>query len=189
NGAGAPYSRVVFARSTDNGLTWSFPQPGGMIAPVAGDSFQLFPTAAIDQFGDIVVAWRENSRGLTNGHDRFLLDVSATYSTDGGLTWATSFQVNDITNPFDPDAGAPPHGSAPPPTMWIGEYFGVAVFGGMAYVAWSGNTFSGIRPIGDQVWFTSFALSGALTIAGTPGDDSMTVRSMAANPDFVEVLV
>jgi hypothetical protein len=78
-----------------------------MIAPLDGDAFQLFPTASIDPFGDIVVAWYDNRRGLTNRTGRFLLDFFATYSTDGGSTWATPFQVNEVANPFDPDPGVP----------------------------------------------------------------------------------
>jgi hypothetical protein len=189
NGAGAPYSRVVFARSTDNGATWSSPQPGGIIAPQDGDSFQLFPTAAIDKFGDIVVAWYDNRRSLTNGSGRFLLDVFATYSTDGGLTWAKSFQVNDAANPFDPDRDADIGFPGPPPTTRIGEYFGIALFGGTAYLAWHGNRYSAEVPVDSQVWFSSFTLSGTLTVTGGPGDDTITIRSMADNADFVEVLM
>jgi hypothetical protein len=190
NGVGAPYSRISFVRSTDNGQTWSFPQPAGMIAPLDGDSFQLFPTAAIDSFGNIAIAWYDNRRGLTNRNGRFLLDVFATYSSDGGLTWATPFQVNDAANPFDPDPGVPIFHNGPPPTTWIGEYFSIALFGGTVYLAWNGNTFSSAgTPVSEQVWFSSFALSGTLTVAGTPGDDTITIRSMADNTDFVEVLV
>jgi hypothetical protein len=190
NAAEAPNSRVVFARSSDNGATWSLPQPGGMLAPLGGDSFQLFPTAAIDPFGDIVVAWYDNRRGLTNSHDHFLLDVFATYSTDGGLTWATPFQVNAAANPFDPDPGALDRFNGPPETTRIGEYFGISLFGGTAYLAWNGNSFSGSNPVApQQVWFSSFAFSGALSVADTSGDDTITVRSTADNPDFVEVLV
>lgn len=188
--AGAPYARVVFARSTDNGATWSFPQPGGMIAPLAGDSFQVFPTAAIDPFGDIVVAWYDNRRGQTNRNGRFLLDVFATYSSDGGLTWAMPFPVNPADQPFDPDPGVATYDPGPPLTTWIGEYFGSGLFGGTAYLAWDGNTFSAAgTPVGEQVWFSAFALSGALTITGGPGDDTITVRSMTGNRDFLEVLV
>jgi hypothetical protein len=188
-GTGAPYSRVVFARSTDNGATWSTPQTNGIIAPFADTAFQLFPTAAIDPFGDIVVAWYDNRRGLTNGSGHFLLDVYATYSTDGGLTWADPFQVTDDSNPFDPDPGAVNRTSGPPPTTRIGEYFGITLFGSTAYVAWNGNTFSGTTPVGQQVWFSSFAVSGSLTVTGTAGDDTISIGSVPGNSDFVQVIV
>jgi hypothetical protein len=190
NGVGAPYARISFVRSTDNGQTWNFPQPAGMMAPLDGDSFQLFPTAAIDSFGNIAVAWYDNRRGLTNRNGRYLLDVFATYSSDGGLSWAMPFQVNDAANPFDPDPSALTFNDGPPPTTWIGEHFSIAPFGGTVYLAWSGNTFSSAgKPVSQQVWFSSFALSGTLTVVGTPGDDSITIRSMADNTDFMEVLV
>ena len=190
NGAGDPYGRVVFAQSTDNGATWSLPQANGQIAPLAGRSFELFPTAAIDRFGDIVVALYDNSRGLTNSHGHFLLDVFATYSTDGGLTWAPPFQVNPANQPFDPDAGAVIYGGgAYGQTTRIGEYFGISLFGDTAYLAWNGNRYFGATPVYQQVWFGSFGVSGALTVTGTGGDDTITVRSVAGNSDFVEVLV
>jgi hypothetical protein len=189
NGAD-PYSRIVFSRSTNNGATWSFPQTNGIIAPFAGDRFQLFPTAAIDRFGDIVVAWYDDRRSLTNSVGHYLLDVYATYSTDGGLTWAPAFMVNDAAKPFDPDPGAIteddrlPH---PPSTYRIGEYFGIGLYGGTAYVAWNGNTFNGSTPVGQQVWFDPFSIRGSLTVTAT-ANDTITVRNLAGNDNFVEVL-
>jgi hypothetical protein len=178
---------VVFARSTDNGATWT----RSTISSGPSNSFQLFPTASIDRFGNIVVAWYDNRRGLTNGAGRFLLDVMATYSTDGGLTWATEFRIND--NAFDPDPGASVRFPGPPPTTRIGEYFGIDVFGGTAHVAWNGNTFSGGgTPIGQQVTYSNFAVSGSLTISGDDTgvtSDSITLRRIATNNAFIEVIV
>jgi len=37
------------------------------------------------------VAWYDNRRGLTNANGTFRLDVFATYSTDGGLTFKTAW--------------------------------------------------------------------------------------------------
>jgi hypothetical protein len=87
---------VVLARSTDYGLTWtvSTVEAGPVDEPgTLNNSFQLFPTAVIDPFGNLVVAWYDNRRGLTNSAGRFLLDVFAKYSTDGGLTWSDAFMV------------------------------------------------------------------------------------------------
>jgi hypothetical protein len=173
---------LVFARSTDNGLTWT----RSTIDAGPANSFQLFPSAAVDKFGNIVVAWYDNRRGLTNGAGRFLLDVMATYSTDGGLTWAPSFRVNDAANPFDPDVGAFNRFNGPPPTTRIGEYFGVALYGGTAHLAWNGSS------TGHQVVYDSFPIAGGLTVTGDDAgvtDDAITVRRMAANPAYVEVVV
>src|SRR2546427_3943731 len=59
----------------------------------------------------------------------------------------------------------------------IGEYFGIALFGGTAYLAWNSNSFSGGTPVGQQVCFSSFALSGALTVTGTPDRKSTRLNS------------
>ncbi len=143
NGFHPDYGDIRIARSTDSGLTWS--------SSLMEMSSALFPNAAIDQNGDIVVAWYDNRRGLTNAAGHFKLDVYATYSTDGGVTFAPAFPVNDQTpgvntpngNIFDPDPGAFNYGSGLPPTTRIGEYFGLALWGGTAYVAWNANTFAG----------------------------------------------
>jgi hypothetical protein len=190
NGFHQDYGDIRLARSTDYGLTWS--------SNLIETSSTFFPNAAIDQNGDIVVSWRDNRRGLYNSAGHFKLDVYATYSTDGGLTFAPAFPVNDQTpgvntpdgNIFDPDPGAPHRHEGPPPTTRIGEYFATGIWDGTAYVAWNGNTFAGFNnPVGQQVWMKAFAIRGSLTVTGTAGNDFITVRSMADNPAFVEVIV
>jgi hypothetical protein len=190
NGFHQDYGDIRIARSTDYGLTWS----SGLIET----SSTLFPNAAIDQFGNIVVAWYDNRRGRTNAAGHFKLDVYATYSTDGGLTFAPAFPVNDQTpgvntpdgNIFDPDPGAAIKNPGPPPTTEIGEYFGIGISGGTAYVAWEGNEFAGFnQPVNQQTWLKAFAIRGSLTVTGTDGNDDIIIRSIAGNPDFVEVLV
>jgi hypothetical protein len=190
NGFHQDYGDIRIARSTDYGMTWS--------SSLIETSSALFPIAAIDQFGDIVVTWYDNRRGLNNSAGHFKLDVYATYSTDGGLTFAPAFPVNDQTpgvntpsgNVFDPDPGAAVYTPGPPATTRIGEYFGIGISGGTAYVAWNGNTFAGFnRPTGQQVWMKSFAIRGSLTVAGTPGSNQIQIRSMGDNPAFVEGIV
>jgi hypothetical protein len=190
NGFNQDYGDIRIARSTDYGVTWS--------SSLIETSSALFPNAAIDPFGDIVVAWYDNRRGLDNAAGHFKLDVYATYSTDGGLTFAPAFAVNDQTagvntldgNIFDPDPGAVNRFDGPPPTTRIGEYFGLGIWGGTAYVAWNGNSFAGFDdPNGQQVWTKAFVIQGSLTVTGTPGNDYITIRSMVDNPAFVEVIV
>ena len=180
-------ANVVISRSLDFGQTWTT----STVSAGPANSFQVFPTASIDKFGNIVVGWYDNRRGLTNGSGRFLLDVEATYSVDGGVTWAPEFRVNDTA--FDPDPGAVNRFNGPPATTRIGEYFGIDLFGGTAYVAWNGNSFTGPTPTGQQVIFDSFAIAGSVTVSGdengTPADDIFTVRRIAGNTSSVEVLV
>jgi subtilisin-like proprotein convertase family protein/Ca2+-binding RTX toxin-like protein len=190
---------VVIARSTDDGLTWTqLTVPDG-----ASGAHQIFPFAAIDAFGNLVLAWYDTRRGVTNGNGSFLLDVFATYSTDGGLSWVEPFMVNDPSNPFDPDAGAQRRFPTPQQTPCnvgagetcrIGEYFAIDVFGGTAYVGWNGNAFDNFgNPTGHQLYFDSFALNGSLQVDGDDGgadvDDTITVRAIQGNPDAIEVLV
>src|SRR5262249_8208611 len=85
--------------------------------------------------------------------------------------------------------GAPRRTDGPPPTLRIGDYFTVALFGGTAYVAWDGNNFSVPGQPTQQVFFSSFAISGALTLSGTTGNDTIVVRPIAGNPDFLEAIV
>jgi hypothetical protein len=190
NGFHQDYGDIRLARSTDYGMTWS--------SSLIETSSTIFPNAAIDRFGDIVVAWYDNRRGLHNAAGHFKLDVYATYSTDGGLTFAPAFPVNDQTpgvntpdgNIFDPDPGAAIQDPGPPPTTRIGEYFGIAIWGGTAYVAWNGNRFAGFNnPVDQQVWMKSFAIQGSLTVTGTAGNDYLNIRTVADNRDDVEVIV
>ena len=51
-----------------------------------------------DPFGDIVIFYYDNRRGLVNDAGRFLLDVYGTYSTDGGVTFAPAFQVKSVSS-------------------------------------------------------------------------------------------
>jgi hypothetical protein len=188
------YGDIRIARSTNSGMTWT-----NSLIEGGPNRSEFFPNAAIDRFGDLVVAWYDNRRGLPlNAQGHFRLDVYAKYSTDGGVTFSPAFAVNDQTpgvntqwgNVFDPDVGAVNRFPGPPPTTRIGEYFGIGIWGGTAYVAWNSNTYASFgNPNGEQVWTKAFAIRGALTVTGTTGNDTIVVRNMASNSAFVEVLV
>ena len=93
----------------------------------------------------------------------FLLDWMGMYSVDGGVNWSAPFQINDVA--FDPDE-APLTILRQPgrPTTRIGEYFGLDVFGGTAYVAFNGNTPANAGT-SQQVMFDAFAISGSLVVS------------------------
>jgi hypothetical protein len=177
---------VVFARSTDHGQTWT----RSTVVSGPANSFQLFPFTAIDRSGNLVLAWVDNRRGQTNASGRYLLDFMATYSTDGGVTWAPEFRLSDIG--FDPDPNPVVRFAGPPPTTRIGEYFGIDLNGGTAHLIIDANFFSGPKPAGQAVTHTTFALAGALTVTGGPGDDVISINPLTGspgNPEFVEVFV
>ena len=100
------YKNVVFARSTDNGDTWSVPirlhTTGELGAPLhdffppdmppGNDRIHSFPTMAVDTTagtygGRIYVAYAAN-----DGHDGS--DIHFVRSTDGGLTFSTPVRIN-----------------------------------------------------------------------------------------------
>lgn len=183
---------VVIARSTDNGGTWAV----STIPDGGGTSQQVFPFAAIDENGNIVVAWYDTRAGATNANDNLLLDVYATYSVDGGVTWATAFQVNDINNPFDPEfpnqqrrwptPQQTPCDVTTGETCRIGEYFAIDINGGSVYLAWEGNTFDvGGAVTGDQLWFDRFVIPADLSIIKT--DEQDTAAPGAATSYTIEV--
>ena len=185
---------VVFTRSTDGGVTWSSPtivDEGITVPGTTHNSFQLFPTAAIDQNGNIVVAWYDNRRGLTNSGGDYKLDVFARYSTDSGDTWSDAFQVN--TTPFDPDPGAQTRFAGPPATTRIGEYFGIAMSNGMAYVDWNDNIFDNTgKATGQQVYLAAFQINGTLEV-DQPNDvfrHKLTIDQLPGAPgnNFLEIL-
>lgn len=189
---------VVLARSADDGATWAVTTiPDG-----SGGALQVFPFAAIDQLGNLAVAWYDTRRGLTNGFGRLLLDVFATYSLDGGVTWATPFMVNDPNNPFDPDFPSNQRRYPEPQTTpcaktvgstetcRIGEYMGIDIDRGRVYVTWEGNAFdAGGNVTGDQQWTDSFDIanlgvtkSDGTTVAIPGGTTTYTIVASNAGP-------
>jgi hypothetical protein len=172
---------LVFARSPDNGQTWmtSTLVPAGRPTTFSQTLPTLVPTAAIDQFGDIAVAWLDCGAGLTDATGNSLFNVAAMYSTDGGQSWSPSFQVNDVSNSFDV-------------TRWDGSVaLGINLFGGTCYLAWAGDASDHTGHLtGLQVWTNSFGLNGSLMVTDDGSSaNTITVAALPGNPADVEVLV
>lgn len=130
---------VFIAISSDFGATWSSPM---QVDSGPANTFQIFPTAAIDpSTGLLTVAWWDNRNGQTNADGNYLYDVYAAFSTDGGNTFSSDFQINE--NSFDPEAGS---------QCWAGcAGFHVALWGSGASDAWTGGTVpsGGTPPLGN----------------------------------------
>jgi hypothetical protein len=177
---------VYIATSTNSGVNWNGPV---RIDDGPGTSFQVMPTAAIDPVtGCMVVHYYDNRAGAVNAAGRFLLDVFAQSSSDGGVTWSPSFQIND--DPFDPDPGArcrygPLFGCGtwdPVVTTRIGEYNGVAVSNGLGFAVWCGNTFTGSTPTGQQMMFDRFAFDTQAPVIDCPPDFSAECTAPGGTP-------
>ena len=138
---------VVMATSNDFGNTWAF----STITGGPGSSFQVMPTGAIDELGNICISWYDNRNGQTNQANNFLLDLFVTFSTNGGASFVPDFQLNDVA--FDPDLNAPQRFSGPPPTLRIGEYNGIAAQNGLASAVWTGNDASSGQ---QEIFFDTF---------------------------------
>gem|GEM_PF-706201 len=180
------HANIYIATSTDYGVKWDTPK---RVDDGPGTTFQVMPTAAIDPVtGCMVVHYYDNRSGATNADGRFLLDVFAHSSSDGGVTWSPGMQINDV--PFDPDPGAPcrfgplPNCGSPDPvvTTRIGEYNGVGVANGVGFAVWCGNTFSGATPTGQQMIFDRFAFDTEAPILDCPPDFSAECSAPGGTP-------
>ena len=161
---------VILARSTNYGASFSVSRIDH--APSGPASLQVFPHGAIDQDGKLVVFWYDTRRQLNNtagtvgtADDYWNLDVYATVSVDGGLTFSNDFRINDA--PFDPQLGANNFGNPPdnPPTFRIGEYNGIAAANGNAYAIWTGTSGGG-----QGLFFDVFSMDGAFPDRFEPND-------------------
>jgi hypothetical protein len=126
---------IMFQYSDDNGTTWS------TAVPIGGDhavSSQFFPAIAVDQStGDVAVSWYKSIQ--TNGRPSGYTQIWATFSVDGGVTFAPEFRVSkgtsnakDSRSDFD-----------------YGDYAGAAFVSHRFYPGWADNSDStGTNPNG-----------------------------------------
>jgi hypothetical protein len=120
---GQSTTEVMFARSTDGGLTFSAP------VRVNDDAnhqtkWHFFGTLSVAPNGRIDVIWYD-TRNAPNNIDSQLF---YSFSTDGGTTWAPNIQVS---NTFNPQAGFPQN-------QKIGDYITIVsdnTGGNVAYAA------------------------------------------------------
>ena len=168
---------VMFARSTDGGLTFSAPTGSMMIQSII-TSGTIFGTLSVAPNGRIDVVWLD-TRNAANNIDSQLF---YSYSTDGGLTWAPNIAVS---NSFNPQAGFPQN-------QKIGDYITIvsdATGGNVAYAATfnvNPNAVGGheqdvyyvrVSPIGRR-----HAYADAYSFANTYGDiDSFTNSNSNSN--------
>jgi len=118
---------VMFAKSTDGGLTWS--SPIRINDDASTFNTQWFGTMSVAPNGRIDVIWLD-TRDAVTGSDSSALYYS--YSTDQGNTWS----VNEKMSPsFDPHVGYPNQNK-------MGDYFDMVSDNTGAHLAWA-NTLNG----------------------------------------------
>jgi hypothetical protein len=176
---------VNFSRSSDDGQTWQTTvQLGGQTASVLNDdnngqvahglsedviAGQALPRMAVDARGDITLIWYDTRRDPA-GHR---LDVFATVSTDGGVTFSPNFRVTDLS--FDPNQGRFTDATGQD-DFYLGDYLGLALANGTAYASWTDT-----RDGKQDIEFTRFSLKpapAALNDRLEPNDTAATATNL-----------
>ncbi len=116
---------VMFARSTDGGLTWSAPVRINDPGPT---SYHWFGTLAVAPNGRIDVVWYDTRSNPNNNFS----ELYYSSSSDGGLTWSANHPVSLA---FDTTLGWPQQ-------QKIGDYLGLVALNDATCVAYSA-TFNG----------------------------------------------
>jgi len=184
-------ANVYLVRSTNHGLTWSAPV---RVDSGPGPSFQVMPTATIDQAtGQIAVTWYDNRAGAMNAQGNFLLDVYAAVSLNGGASFGNDFRLSDT--PFDPDAGSRcRYGCAGFLSGTWSESPSLAYAAGLAGVhRWNGSVWSTVatgHPAPFDVWGSS---ASRVWVVGGGGNifmyngSSWTSQASGTGQDFLAV--
>ena len=168
--SGQSTTEVMFARSTDGGLTFSAP------VRVNDDvnhqsKWHWLGTLSVAPNGRIDVVWYD-TRNAANNTDSQLF---YSFSTDAGVTWAANVAVSDA---FDPHAGYPNNTK-------IGDYITIvsdATGGNVAYAA----TFNVNPNAGDgheqDVYYVRVFPTGGGTPTPTPTASPTPTATVTATP-------
>lgn len=158
---------VMFARSTDSGVTWSPPvrvndDPGN-------GAWQWFSTMSVAPDGRIDVTWLD-TRNDPGGYDS---ELYYAYSLDAGETWSSNERLSDS---FDPHVGWPQQNK-------IGDYFDMVSHGTGFHLAWAA-TFNGEQ----DVYYTHY--TGHIPAVLYVPDNYVTIQeAIAAAEDGFTVIV
>jgi len=122
---------VMFSKSTDGGLTWSYPvrindDPGT-------DHYQWFGTMSTAPDGRIDAVWLDTRDAPTGS---VLSALYYSYSIDQGETWSINERLSEL---FDPHVGWPQQNK-------MGDYFDMESDNTGAHLAWA-NTLNGEQDV------------------------------------------
>ncbi|MEL6194414.1 MAG: T9SS type A sorting domain-containing protein [Bacteroidota bacterium] len=149
---------VMFARSTDGGVSWD---PPLRLNDDVGTNIQWFGTLSVAPNGRIDVVWLDTR----DDAGTFLSSLYYTHSTDGGVNWNGNRR---LTGEFDPHEGWPIQRK-------MGDYFDMVSTDDGAHLAWAG-TFNN-----EQDVFYSFIQPEVLTTSIPLRQDKLGI-SVFPNP-------
>ena len=168
---------VMFAKSTDGGLTWS--PPLRINDDISPTNTQWFGTMSVAPNGRIDAVWLDNREDLS-GVDSSALYHS--YSIDQGNSWSANDKLSAL---FDPHVGYPMQNK-------MGDYFDMVSHNSGAHLAWA-NTLNGEQDVyysyiipqtGTEV--NEFAGISAFSIFPNPTNGVFAI-SGTANQSLIEI--
>jgi hypothetical protein len=154
--SGRSTTDVMFARSTDDGQTFSAPVRIND-DPNPQNDWHWFGTLAVAPNGRIDVVWYDTR----NGGNHINSQLFYSWSTDAGLTWAPNTAVSNV---FNPQAGFPNN-------QKIGDYITVvsdATGGNVAYAATFNINPNAVGGHEQDVYYVHVSPTGGGTPTPTP---------------------
>ena len=149
-------TNVMFARSTDGGLSFGAPHRIND-DPVNPNKWHFFGTLSVAPNGRIDVVWYDTR----NAADNIQSQLFYSFSTDGGATWAPNIQVS---NTFNPQAGFPQNEK-------IGDYITIVsdnTGGNVAYAATFNENPQAVGGHEQDVYYVRVSPTGGGTPTPTP---------------------
>ena len=154
--SGRSTTDVMFARSTDDGQTFSAPVRIND-DPNPQNDWHWFGTLAVAPNGRIDVVWYDTR----NGGNHINSQLFYSWSTDGGLTWAPNIAASNV---FNPQAGFPNN-------QKIGDYITIvsdSIGGNVAYAATFNVNPNAVAGHEQDVYYVRITPSGGGTPTPTP---------------------
>jgi hypothetical protein len=161
---------VMFARSTDGGVTFSAPVRIND-DPINHNKWHIFGTPSVAPNGRIDVVWLD-TRNAANNIDSQLF---YSWSTNGGVTWAPNVAVS---NSFNPQAGFPQN-------QKIGDYITIVsdnTGGNVAYAATYNVNPQAVGGHEQDVYYVRVFPSGGGTPTPTPTASPTPTATPTATP-------